>query len=480
MPEVSFVTSATAELFAKTAIIAIGIAQEENQGQITVKTAFPFAQEIHTGVKTLAADTKAGAITRLVIDGKAVCAVGLGNASTEDLRQAAGAVSREAAGTAALVIDFPHQHEKELSAIVEGTLLGSYVFNKYLPEAPAPVGEITVVTDLDLDFAQLISKTTSITDAVNQTRNLTNTPANDLNPQQFTDYALTAAANVGLAARVYTGADLAKESLAGLAAVGKGSLVPPCLVRLEWNPSNANSFVALVGKGITFDSGGYSLKTAANMVEMKTDMCGAATVLETLICVAKLQLPVKVVGWLCIAENLVSGQATRPDDVIVYRNGKSVEINNTDAEGRLVMADGLIMATEEKPDIVIDIATLTGAQMVALGERITGVMGTDEIRDEVLAAAKSVDEAAWGMPLPVQLRESLHSDIANMKNSGTRNGGMLVAGLFLQEFVGNTPWAHIDIAGPSFNRESAYGYTPKGATGVMLRTLVRFIEQRGM
>lgn len=210
---------------------------------------------------------------------------------------------------------------------------------------------------------------------------------------------------------------------------------------------------------------------------MKTDMTGAATIMQAIIVAAKLGFKRRVVAWMCLAENLVSGTAGRPDDVFTYRNGISVEVNNTDAEGRLVMADGLIMGVEEQPDEIIDIATLTGAQMVALGNRVTGIMGTDAVRDGLVAASTAVGESAWAMPLPADLRSSLDSDIADMKNSGSRHGGMLVAGLFLKEFVGETPWAHIDIAGPSFNREAAYGYTPKGGTGVMLRTLVNYLDR---
>ncbi|XCB29957.1 leucyl aminopeptidase [Arcanobacterium hippocoleae] len=424
------------------------------------------------------AGTNPGEITKLAVDGSIVYAVGLGELKRDELRQGAGAAARAAAGKESLTIEFPHESAAELSAITEGALLGAYTFNKYLQNADQAITQINIITDLDVDSESLLAQAKIITTAMNHVRDLTNTPANDLTPQTFADFASEAAKAAGVSVKIYEGEDLEKEKLAGLAAVGKGSAVPPRLVRLEWAPENAKSFVALIGKGITFDTGGYSLKPAAHITEMKTDMCGAATVLETVIAAAKLNTPVKIVGWLCIAENMVSAAASRPDDVIVYRNGKSVEINNTDAEGRLVMADGLIMAAEEKPDAVIDIATLTGAQMVALGERITGVMGTDTIRDEIVAAANSADEEAWAMPLPAQLRESLKSDIATLKNSGSRYGGMLVAGIFLKEFVGDTPWGHIDIAGPSFNRGAAYGYTPKGGTGVMLRTLLEFIAAR--
>ncbi len=198
---------------------------------------------------------------------------------------------------------------------------------------------------------------------------------------------------------------------------------------------------------------------------MKTDMTGAATVAAVVVAAAKLNLPVKVTAWMCIAENMISGTATRLGDVLTLANGTTVEINNTDAEGRLVLADGLTHALREEPDEVIDIATLTGAQVVALGGRYAGLMGSTELTSAIVSDAEGAGELLWTMPLPSYLRKSLDSPIADMKNTGSRFGGMLVAGLFLKDFVGNTPWAHIDIAGPSYNLEEAWGYTPKGATG---------------
>jgi leucyl aminopeptidase len=197
------------------------------------------------------------------------------------------------------------------------------------------------------------------------------------------------------------------------------------------------------------------------------------------IAAAKLGLPVAVTGWLCLAENMPSGTAQRPSDVITIRGGKTVEVLNTDAEGRLVMADGLVAAVEEKPDVVLDIATLTGAQMVALGHRVSAVMGDDDVRAEVTAAAATSGELFWPMPLPDDLKAGLKSKVADLANIGDRFGGMLVAGLFLREFVGSTPWGHLDIAGPAFNERTAHGYTPVGGTGVGVRTLLALIEARG-
>jgi leucyl aminopeptidase len=287
-----------------------------------------------------------------------------------------------------------------------------------------------------------------------------------------------------------------------------GSSRPPRLVRLEYAPAGASAHLALVGKGITFDSGGLSIKPAGAMETMKSDMAGAAAVLHTLAAAARLALPLRITGWLALAENMPSGTAQRPSDVLTTRNGRTVEVLNTDAEGRLVLADALAVASEANPDLIIDVATLTGAQTMALGNRTSAIMANDDdLRARVHRLAEQAGEAFWPMPLPPELRASLDSPVADIANMGERYGGMLVAGLFLQDFVGirgagrgtsparplparapedagagrapkgqQIPWAHLDIAGPSFNGGSAYGYTPVGGTGVAVRTLLSVVE----
>jgi leucyl aminopeptidase len=271
----------------------------------------------------------------------------------------------------------------------------------------------------------------------------------------------------------------------GILAVGQGSSRPPRLVKIEYTPKKAKQHLALVGKGITFDTGGISIKPAASMVGMKYDMTGAATVYQSILAIAALDLPIRVTSFLCLAENMPSGTATRPNDVIEIRNGKSVEVLNTDAEGRLVLADGLSAASELNPDLIVDVATLTGAARVALGERYSALMGSAEAVSAVEAAAFDAGELVWHMPLPAELRARLDSDVADLANAkiGSTAGGMLLAGVFLKEFVGSPKtgdklpaWAHLDIAGTANNDSAAYGYTPKGATGVMLRTLVTLAE----
>src|SRR5665648_1025431 len=346
----------------------------------------------------------------------------------------------------------------------------------YPPATSALSSSTVTLTLVPRAAVRAVERAVVLAHAVNGVRDLVNTAPVDLYPEAFAEIARTAARGTKVKVTVLDEKALAAGGYGGLVAVGQGSVRPPRLVRLSWAPARAKRSVAIVGKGITFDSGGLSIKPAKGMVTMKLDMAGAAAVLHTVLAAATLELPVKVTGWLCVAENMPSGSAQRPSDVITQRGGKTVEVLNTDAEGRLVLADGLAAAVEEKPDAVVDIATLTGAQMVALGSRVSAVMGTDTLREQVVAAATAAGEQFWPMPLPAELRSSLKSAVADLANIGDRNGGMLVAGLFLQEFVGDTPWAHLDIAGPAFNEGQGWGYTPTGGTGVGVRTLLTLLE----
>jgi len=409
--------------------------------------------------------------------------VGVGATSQPDaeaLRRAAGAATRALTGVRSIGLAFPADDAAAVAEVAEGALLGAYAFTRYRePEAAArPAERVVVLTPRARDRAAVraVERAVVLAHAVNGVRDLVNTAPVDLYPEAFAEIARTAARGTKVKVTVLDEKALAAGGYGGLVAVGQGSVRPPRLVRLSWAPARAKRSVAIVGKGITFDSGGLSIKPAKGMVTMKLDMAGAAAVLHTVLAAATLELPVKVTGWLCVAENMPSGSAQRPSDVITQRGGKTVEVLNTDAEGRLVLADGLAAAVEEKPDAVVDIATLTGAQMVALGSRVSAVMGTDTLRGQVVAAATAAGEQFWPMPLPAELRSSLKSTVADLANIGDRNGGMLVAGLFLQEFVGDTPWAHLDIAGPAFNEGEGWGYTPTGGTGVGVRTLLRLLE----
>jgi leucyl aminopeptidase len=315
---------------------------------------------------------------------------------------------------------------------------------------------------------------TAVAEAVCAARDLVNTPPNDLFPASFADRAVALAEGTGVEVEVLDDAALAEGGYGGVLGVGQGSSRKPRLVRLRWSGgSNPRATVALVGKGITFDTGGISIKPAANMDHMTSDMSGAAAVIATTVLAARLELPVTVTATVPMAENMPSDTAYRPGDVLRMYGGRTVEVLNTDAEGRLILADAIVRAGEDEPDYLIETSTLTGAQMVALGLRTAGIMGSDEFRDRVAAHARTCGEDGWAMPLPEHVRADLDSRVADLANvTGARWGGMLVAGVFLREFVREgLPWAHIDIAGPAFNPGSPHGYTGKGGTGVPVRTL---------
>ncbi len=413
--------------------------------------------------------------------------VGLGDESptyaAETLRRAAGAATRELVGVSNIAVALPADDVDALAAVAEGTLLGSYDFTRYRTTAakkPAATVNIALVTSLarSKDAASAVRRAKVLAEAVHNTRDLVNAAPNDLFPAAFADIAKSAVKGTSIKVSVLDEKALEAGGYGGLINVGKGSTRGPRMVKLTYTPSRPASKVALVGKGITFDTGGISIKPAKGMEAMKSDMAGAAAVLSTVIAAAKLEIPVAVTGYLCIAENMPSGTAQRPSDVITVRGGTTVEVLNTDAEGRLVLADGLVSALEDKPDVVVDIATLTGAQVVALGDRVSAIMGTEETRAELVAASDASGEQFWPMPLPQELRAGLKSKVADIANIGDRFGGMLSAGIFLQEFVGSTPWAHLDIAGPAFNESSPHGYTGSGGTGVGVRTMLAMLEAR--
>lgn len=412
--------------------------------------------------------------------------VGATEPDAEALRRAAGAATRELAGIGSVALALPAGDVAQVAAVAEGALLGAYTFARYRraagdASASTPVAQVQVVTDLAKDKAALaaLDRAEVVAAAVHATRDLVNTPPNDLFPAALADAARSAAREVkGVKVTVLDEKALAAGGFGGILGVGQGSVRPPRLVKVAYSPSRARGHVALVGKGITFDSGGLSIKTADGMLGMKSDMAGAAAVLHTVLAAARLGVPVAVTGWLAVAENMPSGTAQRPSDVLTMHGGTTVEVLNTDAEGRLVMADALVAAVAEKPDVVVDIATLTGAQLVALGDRVSAVMGSDDVRAEVVSAAERAGEPFWPMPLPAELRAGLKSQVADLANIGDRFGGMLTAGLFLREFVGTTPWAHLDVAGPAFNSREAHDYTPLGGTGAGVRTLLALIEAR--
>lgn len=405
-----------------------------------------------------------------------------GTISAEALRRAAGAATAKLAGTSKVTVALPADSAARVTAVAEGSTIGTYAFaghksseeNGSEDSANIELRILTSVADADVltQRASVVARATFIT------RDLVNTAPSHLYPATFADEIEALVDHSKISVTVYDEVALAEGGFGGLLGVGQGSANPPRLVKLEYAPADAKGHVSLVGKGITFDTGGISLKPAGSMETMKSDMAGAATVGGVLYAVAELGLDVKVTGWLAMAENMPSSTGIKPSDILTIRGGTTVEVMNTDAEGRLVLADALVAATEENPDVVVDIATLTGAAMVALGNRTTGLMGADQVRAELSKAAATTGENVVEVPIPEEARAGFDSNVADMKNTGERFGGMQGAAAFLRDFVGETPWAHLDIAGPSFNESSPRGYTPKDATGTMVRTLIEFVANR--
>ncbi|MCX4401225.1 leucyl aminopeptidase [Streptomyces sp. NPDC059837] len=448
-------------------------------------------------LETLGASGGEGEVTKLPaptgFKAPVVVAVGLGAVpenddtfSAEALRRAAGAAARALAGAKKAVFALPITDAADAGVLAEGAALGAYAFDAYkengkdAKNGKAPLAEVTLLggKPRDAAYKAALARATAVTEELNRARDLINTPPNDLYPEAFAAVATAAGKEHGIKVQVLDEKALAKGGYGGILGVGAGSAAAPRLVKLSYTSPKATKHLAFVGKGITYDSGGISLKPAGHNETMKCDMSGAAAVFAAVVSAARLGLEVNVTGWLALAENMPSGSATRPGDVLRMYSGKTVEVLNTDAEGRLVLADALWKASEEKPDAIIDVATLTGAMVLALGNRTFGVMANDDaFRTAIVEAAEEVGEESWPMPLPEHLRKGMDSPTADIANMGERMGGGLVAGLFLKEFVGEgITWAHLDIAGPAFNESGPFGYTPKGGTGSAVRTLVRLAE----
>jgi leucyl aminopeptidase len=438
-------------------------------------------------VAALGATGKQDEVTKITSGGQLatplIVAVGLGDlasgplAAAEALRRGAGAAVRSLAGakTAAIALGLPARDDAETEAVALGALLGSYRFSRYLSDDQAVRPALTVLSSAT-QAGEAAARAIVLAEAMALTRDLVNTSPSHLYPESFAAEAQRVAAEAGLDIEVLDESALAAGGYGGLVGVGQGSVRQPRLVRLSYRHPDADKTVVFAGKGITFDSGGLSLKPSNAMETMKSDMSGAAAVLAALRAIAALRPTVNVVGYLPLAENMPGGNAQRPSDVITIFGGKTVEVLNTDAEGRLVLADALARSGQDDPDLLIDVATLTGAQVVALGTRIAAVMSDDDdVRDGVVESARRSGEQVWPMPLPAELRKGLDSAVADIANvAGERWGGMLVAGLFLKEFVPDgVRWAHVDIAGPAFHEGEPYGYTPKGGTGAAVRMLVQ-------
>lgn len=459
-----------------------------------------FEGRLTGALRVLGATGNAGEVIRLAtlgtITAPLLVAVGLGREpagaapTPEVLRRAVGSAVRALAGHPRVALALPVPDDPGLAPVVrvigEGALLGGYRFDRYRSTPPrrSPVASVAVhVPDAgDVDAGAEVRRAGDVARAVTQARDWVNTPPNDLRPPEFADQVARVADNAGLEVSVLGEKELRQAGYGGILAVGQGSEAPPRLVRLAYRPPSGTGAVrvALVGKGVTFDSGGVSIKPSQGMWEMKTDMAGAAAVASTMLAVAALRPDAAVTAWLPMVENLPSGTAYRPGDVLTMYNGRKVEVFNTDAEGRLILADAIARACEEEPEVLLETSTLTGGQVVSLGKRVAGVMGTPALCEQVRRAGDVTGEPAWPMPLPDDVRQGMESavaDIAQTNVSQERVGTMLQGGIFLSEFVaGPVTWAHLDIAGPAYHSGEPVGYLSKGATGIPVRTLLHVIE----
>ena len=369
----------------------------------------------------------------------------------------------------------------DVEAALLGAGLGSYFYDglKNSPSNPSPVRQVAAIIEASDDSTDAALKRASILiDSICLARDLVNSPSNALYPEKYALFAAEQAREAGCEVEVLDYEQLVEQGFGGIVGVGRGSARKPRLVRISWKPEAAKKHVALVGKGITFDTGGISIKPSANMQAMISDMGGSAAMIASTIAAARLGLKVQVTATIPMAENMPSGDSYRPGDTLVQYGGKTVEIVNTDAEGRLILADAIARACEDNPDYLIETATLTGSALVALGRRTAGVMGEETFRDRIAEIGREVGEPAWAMPITEEIAEGMKSKVADLVNSGSRWGGMMAAGFFLGEFVSEgTPWAHIDVAGPAWNEASPYGVNPARATGAPVRTVVAAIEE---
>ena len=475
-------------------VLVVGFAQSDNGPELleaAVALEAATKTEINEAIKLLNFAGKKSEITFLTIKSGILC-VGLGKISKtqplemETLRRAAAVAARSLVGKKSALFALPTQTTVAAQAVAVGVELGAYTFtefktkneknNESLKQANILVQDL-FINKASFEEAQIIAE------SVKNVRNLVNTPPSHMYPETFANYVKKSfKKNSKLTLEVLDERALKRQGYGAIIGVGQGSINAPRFIRLAYKSRGAKFHLALVGKGITFDTGGISLKPPASMHTMKCDMAGAATVIEALRAIMNLDLKINVTAYAALAENMPSASAQRPSDVVTTYGGKTIEVLNTDAEGRLVLADALARAQEDKPDLIIDLATLTGAATVALGSRTAGIMSNkDEARDQVFASAKETGESMWPMQIPEESRTILDSKTADIANVGfTPNpaGGMMVGAAFLNEFVDEkTPWVHIDIAPPAFNEGAPYGYNGFGGTGVGVRTLVHLAQK---
>jgi len=444
-------------------------------------------------LSSLGVTGKAGEVVKFpsagVVKSPLVVLVGLGETSdSAAIRRAAGGAARAVTNAASVALALGAHDAAGIRAVIEGWLLGGYTYGEFKHDTRSQTTEPSEVVVLTTaarrsEATEAFEAGQVVAEAVATTRDWVNRPPGDLTPPKFAD-AVTAshaavtkgrgAPKIGLT--VYDEKQLAELGCGGILGVGLGSVAGPRLVELTWAPKDATAHLALVGKGVTFDSGGLSIKTAQGMGNMKCDMAGAAAVIQATFAIARLGLPVKVTTFAPMAENMLSGSAIRPGDVLTAANGSTVEVLNTDAVGRLILMDALVRAAQAEPDVIVDVATLTGHMVIALGDRIAGVMGSDDIVEAVVAAGAAAGEPMWPMPIPEEMSERITSSkVADLaQHDWVRWGGGLFAAAFLREFTDGRPWAHVDIAGPAFNTGGPSGHVTSGGTGFAVATLVDY------
>ncbi len=421
-------------------------------------------------------------------DAPVVIAVGLGTSTElDDLRAGVGNAVRGLVGKKKAVVALPSTDDATLRAVAEGALMAAYTFDGYRTvksQMCPPVKALVLLADVtDAAIKASAARAQATANAVNGARDLANTPANDLYPETFVGLARGLVAKLPVTVEVLDEVQLAEQGYGGIIGVGKGSQRPPRLLRLEYRPAGATAHIAFVGKGITFDTGGISLKPALGQFEMKTDMSGAAAVIQATAAIARLGLKVNVTTYAALAENMPGSLAQRPGDVLTTYSGKTVEVLNTDAEGRLVLCDALTRVQQDYPDVIIDVATLTGACAIAVGPSMSAILCNDStLTADLMAAATAGGEHLWPLPLTPLYKHMLDSKIADLQNvkemAPPAKGGTIVAGLFLQEFINKgQKWAHLDIAPVAFNNGGAFGYTPTGSTGSTVRTLLEYAHR---
>ncbi|MGI9156200.1 MAG: leucyl aminopeptidase [Marmoricola sp.] len=481
-------------------VVVIGVAQGNGRRQEPVvapggeAVAQAYGRKFAPLLASMGVTGRSGEVTRVptggAISSPVLLLVGMGDRAaltTEKVRRAAGVAARNIGNAASVALALPAGDAAHVRAVAEGFLTGSYSFSGDRSEDTLKsVAEVAILSESARrkDCVEALASAQVVVKYADLARDWVNLPANQFSPADFADAvrAIDRSRKPAVAVTVLGETELAELGCGGILGVGMGSDNPPRLVRLDYRPADAVGHVALVGKGITYDSGGLTIKTGPGMVTMKCDMAGAASVVAATYAIAELGIPVSVTTWAPMAENMISGRAMRPGDVLRMYGGKTVEVLNTDAEGRLVLADALAMAAESGAASIVEVSTLTGPCVVALGDRIAGLFGDDATVADVQSAADVTGELMWRLPIPEETSERVRTEskLADLlQHNWVRWGSALWAAAFLKEFVDGRPFAHLDVAGPAYNSGSAWGHVPSGGTGYSIPTLVEYVAARG-